>query len=108
MLLDILFLVILWMLALYLIYGILVGCNLCCKVPQKMIKTLKNLLFFKQWVVFTYATFLELLIVVILQALIVEDDWHATDWVLLSFILWIFVIVLLAFIFFITFCIVCR
>ena len=56
---------------------------------------------------FTYATFMELIIVIFLNAHIAHDDWQENGFVLASFIFWIFTIVLILLLFFVTFGVVC-
>ena len=107
MLLGTVFLIMLWMLMLYFLCLLIAMCRMCCLWPQNILRSLKKQLFCKQWVIFSYATFLEIIIIVVLQAMIVDDDWFETRWVLYSFLVWLFLNALLCFIFFVTFVIVC-
>ena len=71
-----------------------------------MIAYLHPVLFWKQWLVFAYATFLEIVICILLQLSIVEIDWMETNWVLASFVVWIILICLFLYLMIVLFCVV--
>ena len=108
MILGTLFLVMCWMVLLYVIFLLLLLCRVACVCPTNLIKALKKTLFWKQWIIFSYANFLEILIILALQAMIVGDDWMLTSWVFTSFLIWILLAILSISIIFTTFVIVCR
>lgn len=105
MLLGCIFLVIVWMLLLYVVYLLLLS---CCKFqwPKKVLRYLRKTLFWKQWIVFTYATFLELFICSLIQAKISHEDWLYSKSVFASFLIWILVMVLIFYLLIVSFCIV--
>ena len=108
MILGVLFIVMVWMLILYIVYLIFSMCKLRYHWPHNILASLSEQLFFKQWVVFSYINFLEIIIVLFLQAKLIEDDWFETKWVFLSFIIWIFLALLVFFLCFTIFIVVCR
>ena len=56
----------LWLLSLYPIYIVLLLLKRCLIWPSKLVKKMHSLLFWKQLLIFTYATFLELSISILL------------------------------------------
>ena len=73
MLLGFLFIVMMWMMLLYPVILLLVLCRLRFYWPKRAIKKLGRLLFWKQWIVFSYTTFQELFIIVFLHGYIAKD-----------------------------------
>ena len=104
--LGFLLIIIVWLLALYPIYFLLWLCRLRCRWPENIMKWLWSTLFWKQWILFVDASFLELTLVVLLQAQIAHEHWLLNVEVLASYIFWIFVIVLILGLIFITFFVV--
>ena len=60
-------------------------------------------LFWDQWVTFTYATFIEIFLAIFLQAKIVNTDWLETKSVFVSFLFWLCLIAMTAYLLFVTF-----
>lgn len=50
---------------------------------------LKGILFWKHFIVFTHATFIEIIICILLQLQIVDNSWTESAWVFISFVLWV-------------------
>ena len=82
MLLGTVFLIMIWMFMLYFLCLLISMCRCCCLWPQNILRSLKKQLFCKQWVMFSYVTFLEIIIIVVSHAMIIYDDWFETRWVL--------------------------
>ena len=89
------FIIILWLLFLYPVYLILRICNLRYNWPKSIVENLRKILFWKQWLVFTDAMFLELVIIVLLQINIVDTDWNQNASVFMSFIIWVMIVLLI-------------
>ena len=106
MILGCIFIAMVWMIFLYFVYLVLRLFRLRFRWPQRMIKYLHKMLFWKQWLVFAYATFIEIVICILLQLHIVETDWLETRWVLFSFLVTIALIIILIYLLVATFCIV--
>ena len=100
------FIALLWMLLHYPVYMILFCCKLKFHWPTNLTQWFRRTVFWRQWLVFGYALFIELCIVILLQAHIVWVDWGETEWVSLSFLVWIFLIVNFLLVFFLTFAVV--
>ena len=66
--LGFLFIIMLWLLAQYPVYFLLWLCRLRSQWPERLMNWLWSTLFWKQWILFVEASFLVIVIVVLLHA----------------------------------------